>query len=271
MELPLAELEIDAYLISVPTPTVLGRVDLSCVRDAASAVGRALWHHPAWPVVAVRSTVPPGTTEEVVIPILEDVSGRVGGRDFGVCVNPEFLRARSADADFMAPRVIVIGALDARSEIALRRLYSWWTDVPVIATSLRTAEATKYVANLFNATKISFFNEMHEVLTRLGADPDLAARAVSLGAEGMWNPAYGTQGRAPFAGACLPKDTLGFLGVLEEEGLASLAPIIRAVVEVNDRVARTARPLELDLKLPPAPSTSDVVVVPDKHEASVRT
>jgi UDPglucose 6-dehydrogenase len=268
-ELPMEEFLVDAYLISVPSPTVLGRVDLSYVRDASSTVGHALKRQRGWPVVVVRSTVPPGTTDEVVIPVIEEVSGQSAGRDFGVCVNPEFLRARTADADFLDPRVIVIGALDIRSDRSLRRLYTSWTDAPVITTSLRTAEATKYVANLFNATKISFFNEMHGVLTKLGADPDVAARAVALGAEGMWNPAYGTRGGAPFAGACLPKDTLAFLGVLEQEGLASLAPILRAVVEVNDKVARTARPLDEDMA--PAQLSPDLVVMPEERGASVRT
>jgi len=266
-DLSLAEPEVDAYLISVPTPTVHGRVELSCVRDAASSVGRALWNHPGWPVVVVRSTVPPGTTEEVVIPILQGVSGGEPGRDFGVCVNPEFLRARTADADFLDPRVIVIGALDTRSDLVLRGLYAPWADTPVVSTSIRTAEATKYVANLFNATKISFFNEMHGLLAELGADPDIAARAASLGAEGMWNPAYGTLGGAPFGGACLPKDTLGFLGKIEEEGLASLAPILRAVVEVNDQLARTAMPL--DEAPARAARATDVVTLPDQQEAPV--
>jgi UDPglucose 6-dehydrogenase len=264
-DLPPVAPGVDAYLISVPSPTVLGRVDLSCVRDAAVTVGRALAAGGRHPLVVVRSTVPPGTTEEAVIPILEEVSGGVAGQEFGVCVNPEFLRARTAQADFLDPRVIVIGALDVRSEVALRRMYSPWAGVPVVVTSLRTAEAAKYVANLFNATKISFFNEMHRVLTALGADPDAAARAASLGAEGLWNPSYGTRGGAPFDGMCLPKDTAGFLGMLEERGLASLAPVLQAAIEVNEQVARVAAPLGEE-----APDAPQVIVVPDGRGAPVR-
>src|SRR5436190_22172692 len=111
-ELPLEEPAVDAYLISVPSPTVLGHVDLAYLLDAAAAVGCAVGQQEGWPVVVVRSTVPPGTIEEVVIPALEEASGRVAGRDFGVCANPEFLRAKSAEADFASPRVIVIGSLD---------------------------------------------------------------------------------------------------------------------------------------------------------------
>jgi UDPglucose 6-dehydrogenase len=238
------QLDVDAYLVSVPTPTVLGQVDLSYVEDAAAAVGRAVGRNRGWPVVVVRSTVPPGTTEDVVVPVLEASSGRLAGPDFGVCANPEFLRAATAEADFMDPRVIAIGSLDERSELALRRLYAPWPDVPVVATDLRTAEALKYVSNLYNATKISFFNEMHRLLGAMGADPDVAARAVALGAEGMWNPSYGTRGGAPFGGVCLPKDTMGFLGFLEERGLAGLAPILRAAIQVNDEMSEVAAPLD---------------------------
>ncbi len=112
-ELP--SLDAAAYLISVPTPTVAAGVDLSYIREATYTVGRAIGRVDGHPLVVVRSTVPPGTTEQVVIPGLEMSSGKQAGRDFGVCVNPEFLRAASAEEDFLDPRVIVIGALDDAS------------------------------------------------------------------------------------------------------------------------------------------------------------
>jgi UDPglucose 6-dehydrogenase len=232
----LAGPEPDVYLISVPTPTIDGGVDRSYVRSASEAVGRAIEAHRGWPLVVVRSTVPPGTTEEMVIPVLESASFRHAGEDFGVCMNPEFLRAASALEDFENPKVIVIGALDGRSERALRGIYAQWPDVPVVATSLRTAEATKYVANLFNATKISFFNEMHRALLALGADPDVAFQATARAAEGLWNPTYGTHGGAPYAGVCLPKDTVGFLSFAEGLGIGDLLPILRAVVRTNEEM-----------------------------------
>jgi UDPglucose 6-dehydrogenase len=237
----LREAEPAAYLLSVPTPTVSGGTDTSFLQDASEAVGLAMRRHRGWPVVVVRSTVPPGTTENVVIPTLEATSGkRAGagrGEGFGVCMNPEFLRAASAESDFMNPRVIVIGAHDGRSEQALRAVYEPWRDVPTVVTTLRTAEATKYVANLFNATKISFFNEMHRILSAAGADPDVAAGAATLGAEGLWNPRYGTRGGAPFDGACLPKDSAGFLGFADSIGMGELMPILRAVIRVNEELA----------------------------------
>jgi UDPglucose 6-dehydrogenase len=235
----LAAEAFDAYLISVPTPTVDGRVDLSCILAAAETVGRALAAPRTGrrPLVVVRSTVPPGTTEGPVREVLERASGRRAGTGFGLCMNPEFLREVSADDDFLHPRVIVVGALDRASERALRRIYQPWPDVPVVSLPLRAAELTKYVSNLFNAAKISFFNELEEVALVLGADARAIFSAVAQGAEGMWNPAYGTRGYAPYGGACLPKDTAGFLGFATEEGFAEAMPMLRATIETNRRVA----------------------------------
>ena len=240
----LVDVQASAYLISVPSPTVDERIDTSYVREAAVAVGRAIVGAKHRPIVVVRSTVPPGTTERIVIPALELASGRRAGQDFGVCMNPEFLRAAAAERDFLEPRVIVIGALDEASAEALRRLYAPWGDVPVHVMSLRTAEATKYVSNLFNATKISFFNEMHRALAALGAEPKSAFEAVALGAEGMWNPRYGTRGGLPYGGGCLPKDAVGFLGFARDHGLGHLLPVLRATIQVNDEVAGLAWPEE---------------------------
>ena len=236
----LADVEAWAYLISVPTPTVDGRVDLSFVREAALAVGRTIARSDAGSVVVVRSTVPPGTTEQLVIPAIEMSSSRRAGDSFGVCMNPEFLRAATAERDFLEPRVIVIGALDGGSDRALRELYAPWPDVPVHTMSLRSAEAAKYVSNLFNATKISFFNEMHRVLLQLGADPAAAFAAAAAGAEGMVNPVYGIRAGAPFGGGCLPKDIEGFLGFAREAGIDHLLPILRAAIRVNDEMREAA-------------------------------
>jgi UDPglucose 6-dehydrogenase len=231
--------EFDSYFISVPSPTVRGRVELGYVLAAARTVGRALASkgHAQWPLVVVRSTVPPGTTEGVVREALEVASGLTAGQDFGLCMNPEFLRELSAESDFMNPRVIVIGALDRRSERALRRIYEGWEGVAVVSLGLRAAELAKYTSNLFNAAKISFFNELEEVALALGVDPRQVFAAVAAGCEGMWNPQYGTRGLAPFGGACLPKDTAGFLGFAEDVGLAAAMPMLRATLETNERIA----------------------------------
>ncbi len=228
----------DVFLVSVPTPTVRGEVDLAVVRHATAAVGQAMAASAGWPVFVLRSTVPPGTTEELVIPILERVTGGSTARDFGVCMNPEFLRAASAEQDFLAPRVIVVGGNDQRSRDALIGVYASWNDVPLIEMNLRTAEGTKYVANLFNAAKISFFNEMGRVLRAFGADPDVAFAAVVYGAEGLWNPTYGTRWGTPFGGMCLPKDASGFLGFLTAMGMEEMVPMLKATITVNEETAK---------------------------------
>lgn len=234
----LAAEPVHAYLISVPTPTVAGEADVSYVLAAAETVGGALAAgNGRRPLVVVRSTVPPGTTEGPVREVLERASGLTAGDGFGLCMNPEFLREASAERDFAEPRVIVIGSLDAGSERALRRLYRAWPEVPVVSLGLREAELAKYVSNLFNAAKISFFNDLEEVAFALGADPRPIFAAVAQGAEGMWNPAYGTRGYGPFGGACLPKDTEAFLGFADVAGVGGLLPLLRATLETNARVA----------------------------------
>ncbi len=230
----LAELSPDFYLLSVPTPTTNGRVDLGPMRSAAQCVGNALAKRDDWACVVVRSTVPPGTTDEVVARILEECSGRSGHESFGLSMNPEFLRAASATQDFDDPRVIVIGARDDASEKAMRLFYEAWPDVPVITMTNREAEAAKYTSNLFNAAKISFFNELHETFTTMGIDSSVAFDAVLNGAEGLWNPRYGTRGGAPFAGACLPKDSAAFISFARDHGIQM--PILAAVIETNARL-----------------------------------
>lgn len=243
----LHEAHADVYLISVPSPTVRGRVDLTYVEAAAASIGRAIRDHSGRPLVVVRSTVPPGTTHDVVAPAVARESGRAAGDGFGLCMNPEFLREASAYDDFMSPRVIVVGADDAAAEAALRHVYAPWPDVPVAAMPVRAAEVAKYTSNLFNAAKISFFNEMEQVCQALDVDARAVFDAVALGAEGLWNPAYGTRGLYPFGGACLPKDTEGFLGFVEDGGVDVPMLMLRAALEINERLAADQAPVDLAL------------------------
>jgi UDPglucose 6-dehydrogenase len=138
----------------------------------------------------------------------------------------------------MRPRVIVIGALDEASDLHLRAMYASWRDVTVLSMDLRTAEMTKYVANLFNAAKISFFNELEEICEAIGANASAAFGAAARGAEGLWNPTYGTRGLSPYGGACLPKDTKGFLGFAKQIGLEKDLLMLQATIATNQRVAQ---------------------------------
>ena len=223
----------EIWMICVPTPTSQGRIDLGCIYEATGYIGRALAKSDGYPVVVMRSTVPPTTTEALLIPALERQSGKQAGRDFGVCMNPEFLRQVSARDDFAHPWLTVIGAHDARAASILEGLLTPF-GAPVVVTDLRTAEMAKYVHNLFNATKISYFNEVHLICEKLGINSATISDIVSRSAEGMWNPRYGTRGGYPYDGACLPKDTTAFLDFAHEHGWSM--PLLQAVIAVNNEL-----------------------------------
>src|SRR5262249_59026092 len=132
--------------------------------------------------------------------------------------------------------------LDQWSDSRLRALYAPWSDVATVSMTIRTAEATKYVANLFNATKISFFNELEQVFALLDVDARGAFAAAARGAEGLWNPEYGTRGLFPWGGACLPKDTSAFLTFAQEfDGDAGLS-VLAAAIAANSALAEKEPP-----------------------------
>jgi UDPglucose 6-dehydrogenase len=225
-----------ATLICVPTPTVHGEASLKYLWTALARVSKRIIASASYQLVVIRSTVPPGTTEKAGR-FLESVSGKKAGVDFGICHNPEFLRAVSAEEDFLEPPLILVGASDDRSAAAVRSLYvrPGGLDPPIATTDPHTSEMVKYVCNLYNAAKISFSNEVWLLCRSLGIDGDAVMSCVSKAAEGMWNPAYGIRGGSPYGGACLPKDAEAFLGFVRRQGLQ--ARLIRAVHEVNKSVA----------------------------------
>jgi UDPglucose 6-dehydrogenase len=220
----------DISMISVNTPTDDRGADLSAVRAAVRTLGQGLAGSADPHVVVIRSTVPPRTTRDVVQPLLEAASGRLVGPNLGLAMNPEFLRQRSADDDFRRPWLTVFGAMGEREASLLRSLYEPF-GAPIVATDVTTAEVIKYAHNLYNATKISFFNEFHLVCEELGVDSRTVGDVVSRSAEGMWRPQYGTHGGRPYNGACLPKDTRGFLSFVESLGIQM--PLLRATIAVN--------------------------------------
>jgi UDPglucose 6-dehydrogenase len=231
----------ELIFICVDTPSVEGAADLSRVSAACRGLGEALRAGADYPVVVLRSTVPPGTTERSIIPWLESASGRKAGLDFGVAYCPEFLRQATAESDARNPWIIVIGRADARTERRLLDSLDPLTrrepePVPVWVTDHATAEAAKYASNLFNATKISFTNEIWRACRTLGLDGDQVMAIVAQAAEGMWNPRYGIKGGFPFRGGCLPKDAEAFLAFARAAGLD--LPLVEAVVRVNDQTAR---------------------------------
>jgi len=221
--------------LTLPTPNDGHRYDLSAFTAGTASVGKALAGSAARHTVVVRSTVPPGTTEGLVKNTLEENSGMVANEGFGLASNPEFLRAVSAAEDFANPWMTIIASRDPQNVERLRALLSPFGGELRTFTNPAEAEFVKCAHNIFNATKISFWNEMWLVAQKLGLDLDPIAATVARSAEGSINPEYGIRGGAPYGGVCLPKDTCGFLGFAKTVEVDM--PLLSAVVETNDRLA----------------------------------
>ena len=236
----------EATLIAVGTPLRQDVIDLSFVAQAADQIGKALREHGGFPVVAVKSTVIPGTTDGLVRNVLEKASGLKAGVGFGLCMNPEFLREGSAVGDFLEPDRIVIGEWDARSGDVMARVYQG-LDAPVIRTGLRNAELIKYASNALLATMVSFSNEIASLCeSSEGLDVDQVLRAVHLdrrftrlAAGETRMPELVTYLRAGcgFGGSCLPKDVGALRAFATERGVTP--SLLNAVLEVN--ASRPAR------------------------------
>jgi UDPglucose 6-dehydrogenase len=224
--------EFDIFMLSVQTPTEGNRIRLEYLKRALKQVGEAIGKMKSIPLVVTRSTVPPGTTEKLFVPILEKASGKKVEQGFTIAMQPEFLREVSAEKDFANPWIVVIGSDDALAGRLLGKIYEPF-GAPVFYTTLREAEMMKYAHNLLNATKISFFNEMRRVGEKIGADPDAIFPIVVKSAEAMWNPLYGTKNFGPYDGKCLPKDTVAFLTWVREE-LGLEMPVLRGTIETNE-------------------------------------
>jgi UDPglucose 6-dehydrogenase len=222
--------------LTLPTPHTGYEYDLRAFIAGSTSVGKALATSPVQHTVVVRSTVPPGTTEGLVRTVIEEHSGLVAGEGFGLASNPEFLRAVSAAEDFRNPWMTVIASRDAKTVQRLRELLTpFGGDLRTFANPAE-AEFVKCSHNIFNAAKISFWNEMWLVAREVGLDLDPIAATVAKSAEGSINPQYGIRGGAPYGGVCLPKDTCGFLGYAKEIGVDM--PLLRAVVEVNEHLEK---------------------------------
>ena len=238
---------VDIVMLAVSTPSVDGEIVLDYIEAATLDVGRGLAQINHFVPVVVRSTVPPSTTEQRITPILERASGKQAGVDFGVAMNPEFLRQVSSEQDFMRPWITVLGTMDQRTAAILTPIYSAFGALIVHCTPTE-AEMIKYVNNVFNAVKISYFNEVYAICQELGIDGNLVGATVARSAESMWNPLYGTRGGVPYGGACLPKDTTAFMSFVQQHGWQHL--MLEATIEVNrqlgSRVAAAPSPDKID-------------------------
>ncbi len=242
--LPQAVAASDVTLIAVGTPFDGHTIDLGQVRDAARTIGAGLRETSTYRVVVVKSTVVPGTTDDVVTPLLESASGKKAGSDFGVGMNPEFLTEGEAVDDFMWPDRLILGGMDDRTIETLVALYSGFNGVDRLRTNNRTAEMIKYASNALLATAISFSNEIANLCSAVGRIdvaevmqglhrsrylssplPDGSRQAVPLAAF-FW-------AGCGFGGSCLPKDVKALIAFAERVGRPM--PLLNAVMHVNER------------------------------------
>jgi GDP-mannose 6-dehydrogenase len=219
-------------LVCVGTPSnANGSLDLGYVRRVAEAIGEALAAKSGYHVVVARSTMLPGSTEEVVIPSLERLSGKRAGRDFGVCYNPEFLREGTSVADFADPPFTVIGSDDPRASDALRALYAR-VSAPVASVPIRTAEMVKYTCNAFHGLKVAFANEIGNLCKTQGIDSHAVMDLFCRDAKLNLSPYYLKPGFA-FGGSCLPKDLRALL--YQGRQLDTRTPVLEAILPSNER------------------------------------
>lgn len=231
--------DTDLSFICVGTPSQLnGNLDSTSVRRVCELIGDALKEKQTRHTIVIRSTIVPGTMRKVVIPALEQHSGKKAGVDFGICNNPEFLREGTAVEDFNSPPKTVIGELEQESGNILASLYQK-LNAPLIRTSLESAEMVKYVDNCWHALKIGFANEIGNLCDSFGVDPEAVMNIFCQDKKLNISTAYLKPGFA-FGGSCLPKDlrALSYQAKLNDLQL----PILTSILPSNEmQIARGVR------------------------------
>lgn len=246
-----AVIDTDLSLVCVDTPFDGSRINLDSVKAVSREIGTALSEKSDYHTVVVKSTVVPGTTDAVVLPLLEKESGRTAGEDFGVGVNPEFLREAQAVADALNPDRLVLGANDQGTREAFAELYAPFPDTHRIWTAIRTAELIKYASNALFATLISFSNEIANLAADIGVDAmqvmngvhfDRRLTPITDDGSRVWPGliAYLKPG-CGFGGSCFPKDVRSLVAFASE--VETPMRLLPSVMEVND--AQPSRMLKL--------------------------
>ncbi len=229
--------ETDVTFVSVGTPTAAdGGCDYSYIIAAAEKIGEALRDKDDWHVVVMRCSIPPGTTMQVMVPVIERLSGKVCSLDFGVCFNPEFLREGVAVSDFRAPPKTVIGATDDRSANIVAKMFAPVDAAPLL-TSIETAEMVKYVDNVWHATKVTFANEVGRLCKPLGVDSHAVMDIFVKDTKLNLSPYYLKPGFA-FGGSCLPKEVRAVAHIAAGAGVH--LPLIENLTRSNRVQIETA-------------------------------
>lgn len=229
-------------LVCVGTPSQRnGDLDVAHVRGVCEQIGRSLARKSGYHVVVVRSTMLPGTMRRVVLPALESASGKRAGADFGVCVNPEFLREGTAVWDYDHPPKTVIGATDERAAAPLRALYAHLS-APLFEVQLETAEMVKYTDNAWHALKVAFANEIGSIAKAVDVDSHAVMDIFCADTKLNLSPYYLKPGFS-FGGSCLPKDVRAL--AYKSRQLDLHTPLLSAILPSNE--AQTQRGIDLVL------------------------
>jgi len=231
--------QTELSFVCVGTPSQPnGNLDLTFIRRVCELIGKALKNKSTRHTVVNRSTILPGTVHGIVIPTLEEYSGKKAGAGFGICHNPEFLREGSAVKDFNFPPKTVIGEFDAASGDLLASLYAK-LDAPLIRTDLQTSEMVKYVDNSWHALKIGFANEIGNLCKSLSVDAQAVMNIFCQDKKLNISPAYLSPGFA-FGGSCLPKDLRALAYKAKQHDLE--LPILNGILPSNElQIAKGVR------------------------------
>ena len=222
----------DLALVCVGTPSrANGDIELKYIRRVCEEIGTAMRHHQGAPAVVIRSTMLPGTMREVVIPTLESFSGRRAGAEFGVCINPEFLREGTSVHDYFHPPKTVIGEFNPASGNLVASLYAQ-IDAPMVRTDIETAEMVKYADNCWHALKVGFANEIGNICKGLDVDGHRVMDIFCQDTKLNLSPYYLKPGFA-FGGSCLPKDLRALL--YKAKTLDLSLPILASILPSNEQ------------------------------------
>jgi GDP-mannose 6-dehydrogenase len=225
-----AVLDTDASFVCVGTPSdETGAVGLKYVRSVCVDIGQALKRKASFHSVIIRSTIVPGTMDEVCIPTLEEASNMLAGQDFGVGYYPEFLRESTAIADYYDPGLIVFGALEDKTAAILKDINAQMP-VPSNVVTLKTAEAVKYASNSWRAVKVTFANEIGNIAKASGVDGQQVMKLICSDVKVNISPYFMRPGFA-FGGSCLPKDVRALQHLAHKKGVPS--PLLDSVLKAN--------------------------------------
>ncbi len=220
----------DMTFICVGTPSRLdGTQDAHYIENVSEEIGKSLREKEGHHMVIVKSTVLPGTTEKTVRGIIEKVSGKKAGRDFGIGMNPEFLKEGDAVNDFMHPDRVVIGYLDEKTKNALEKLYAP-LGAPMVFTDCTTAEMIKYASNVFLSARVALINELGNAAKQIGVDIRVVAKAIGMDRR---IGSHFLNAGAGFGGSCFRKDASAISFMAKELGAET--PIIDAVLSQNEK------------------------------------